>query len=115
MSRFKKTSKAKRRRKAVTAALGVVGALSLASSASASNAPTGDISTHTAPIIHHPPPSRRIMSSTSCGCVGGAPRWRNTIEWKWLGLGEALDGRVALEVVPIGPAALAQEAAEPTT
>ena len=35
-----------RRRKAVTAALGVAGALSLATSASASTAPTGDIPTY---------------------------------------------------------------------
>jgi hypothetical protein len=33
---------------------------------------------------------------------GGSPLWRNTIECKWLGLGETLDGRLALEVVPIG-------------
>ena len=38
MSRSKQTSKVKRRRKAVTAALGVAGALSLASGASASTA-----------------------------------------------------------------------------
>jgi hypothetical protein len=26
--------------------------------------------------------------------VGGAPLWQNTIEYKWLGRGEALDGRL---------------------
>jgi hypothetical protein len=52
MSRSKQTSKVIRRRKAVSAALGVAGALSLASGASASTAPPGDIQTHeTAPII----------------------------------------------------------------
>jgi hypothetical protein len=52
MSRSKQTSKIKRPRKAVTAALGVAGALSLASGASASTAPTGDIPTNkTAPVI----------------------------------------------------------------
>ena len=52
MSHSKQTSKVKRRRKAVTAALGVAGALSLASGASASTAPTGDMPAHkTAPVI----------------------------------------------------------------
>jgi hypothetical protein len=52
MSRSKQTTKVTRRGKAVTAALGVAGALSLASGASASTAPTGEIPAHeTAPII----------------------------------------------------------------
>ena len=51
MSRSKQTSKASRRRGAVTA-LGVAGALSLASGASASIAPAGDIpAQNTAPVI----------------------------------------------------------------
>lgn len=47
MSRSKQISKAKGRRKTVTAALGVAGALSLASGASASLAPGGDMPTQT--------------------------------------------------------------------
>jgi hypothetical protein len=52
MSRSKQTSKAKGRRRAVTAAFGVAGALSLASGASASVAPASDIPTqNTTPVI----------------------------------------------------------------
>jgi hypothetical protein len=34
-------------------------------------------------------------------CRGGPPLWQNTIEYKWLGAGDVLDGRMVLEVVPI--------------
>ena len=51
MSRSKQTSKTRGRRRAVTA-LGVAGALSLASGASASIAPAGDLPTqNAAPVI----------------------------------------------------------------
>ena len=52
MSRLKQTSKARGRRRAAVTALGVAGALSLASGASASIAPAGDLPTqNTAPVI----------------------------------------------------------------
>src|SRR5690242_2112604 len=51
-SNSKQTSKAKGRRRAVTAALGVAGALSLAGGASSSTNPAGDIPTqNTRPVI----------------------------------------------------------------
>src|SRR5690348_4170473 len=43
MARLKRSPKTNRRRKAITVALGVAGALSLATGASAAAAPTGDI------------------------------------------------------------------------
>ena len=65
MPRANQISKAKRRRKAVTAALGVAGALSLASGASASFAPTGS-DTPTQRSLHRYSSPRRKSRTSAC-------------------------------------------------
>jgi hypothetical protein len=53
----------------------------------------------TAVIMAHPLPLGAFHRGLVGGCHGGPPLWQNTIEYKWLGSGEVLDGCVVLEVV----------------
>ena len=71
MSRLKQTSKTRGRKSAAVTALGVAGALSLASGASASIAPAGDLPTQNAAPVILVEEEISDVSKARRGSVGG--------------------------------------------